>query len=470
MPSKGITVYAWIAIPDCQIEWSVPKQRVQHNALNAWSIANLEVDTANIPGHFKVVGRFSWKVVRAGQELASGWVDVNALTGNIGDGTMKTLASTPSIIGDDFVVAYGFYDAGPGKAGLPNRHQCYVTVAPNNQNWMADAAPEGSPQAEKPFNRFILPATHDVGMNSMQNVDVLLQNAPSNVIVQHLVLPLGMGQFLGTMSEHVVSALAPNIVYSLSITQKDTLNDLLTIGARYFEFRPAHVHSQMLPVCGLPDELYFQHACIPGMVYREFLHDIVNFLVAHPLEICVVQIRFDGILHDCAFATDEELAAVLDEALQMAVGGIQCGTLEEMQTLSINDLRGQGKRLILFKNADSLSTYTDEANATLNGDSIVAEFEKLSPDRQAGKSFTNIQCQATATNIRDVVIYSVLAADASTSCLIATKPTCDSKTLPWIQQHTLEHLQAEQLVVVMNDFLDGATAEVAIGLSRQRLA
>jgi hypothetical protein len=141
-----------------------------------------------------------------------------------------------------------------------------------------------------------------------------------------------------------------------------------------------------------------------------------------------------------------------------------------MLHLTIEQLREQRKRLILFSNCDSFSTYTDEGNATLTGDSIIAEFERLSPECCGGKPFSNLQCQATASNVRDAVVASVLSANASNSCLLATKPICDAKTLPWIQRNAISRMDQNQLVVMMNDFIDGATCDVAIELSRQRLA
>jgi hypothetical protein len=112
---------------------------------------------------------------------------------------------------------------------------------------------------------------------------------------------------------------------------------------------------------------------------------------------------------------------------------------------------------------------TDPANATLHPAPLIAEFEKLSLQSKDGKAFTNIQCQATATNIRDVIIYSVMSANSSNSCLLSTKAICDYETLPWIRSKALGKLGPEGLVVVMNDFFDGATAEVAIRLSKERL-
>jgi len=71
--------------------------------------------------------------------------------------------------------------------------------------------------------------------------------------------------------------------------------------------------------------------------------------------------------------------------------------------------------------------------------------------------------------VPEAVAYSVLAANASSSCLLATKPICDVKTLPWVMREG-GRLDQEQLVVVMNDFLEGATADVCVEWSRRRLA
>jgi len=248
--------------------------------------------------------------------------------------------------------------------------------------------------------------------------------------------------------------IAPNIVRGLAITQKDTLPNILGIGARYFEFRPAYLHSAIRPLKLIPDVLYFSHSAIPGMPYEQFLHDAVAFLVAHPNEIVVVQLRWDGVPAECAHPSDGDLATYLNNALAASNGALVAGSLDDMRSLTIQQLRDERKRLILFANADSFSTYTDQGNATLNGDSIVAEFEKITPQSQAGKPFTNLQCQATATNIPEAVAYSVVAANADSSCLLATKPICDSKTLPWVTANG-GRLDNGELVVMMNDFFDG---------------
>lgn len=43
------------------------------------------------------------------------------------------------------------------------------------------------------------------------------------------------------------------------------------------------------------------------------------------------------------------------------------------------------------------------------------------------------------------------------------------KTLPWIRAHALKNLQADRNIVIMNDFIDGATTDTSIELSRRRL-
>lgn len=98
-----------------------------------------------------------------------------------------------------------------------------------------------------------------------------------------------------------------------------------------------------------------------------------------------------------------------------------------------------------------------------------AALEEQGCGSRRGCGFINIQCQATASAIPAAVVYSVLSAGASNSCLLATKPICDAKTLPWVRDNALRACGGEDLVVVMNDFFDGATADVAMELSRQRL-
>jgi hypothetical protein len=173
---------------------------------------------------------------------------------------------------------------------------------------------------------------------------------------------------------------------------------------------------------------------------------------------------------DCARPTDQDLQNYLNQALQPSFGGLVAGDVNDMLNRSIDELRVAKKRLIMLKNQDSFSTYTDKGNATLNGDSIIAEFESITPANQAGKAFTNLQCQATATNIPNVVAHSSLTANVSNSCLLATKAICDNKTMPWIQKNALKKLVGGQLVTIMDDFVDGGMCDLARDLTIARLS
>jgi hypothetical protein len=450
MPSKGIQCYTYIAIPGAVITFTV-------------------VDKKYIKGLFNTTGTFAFTVTYNGQNLTSQSVEINILAGDLGGGSMKDMEDQISVVTPDVIVSYGFYDAGPGVAGLPDSDQCYVTVSPNYSSWMANVAPRGSPQAEKPFTHLFLPAAHDIGMNSMNSASAVIQSS-ALVDVMEKISPV-FAKIAGMMTHEAVQHIAPNIVRGLAITQKDTLPSILSLGARYFEFRPAYLHNVIRKDHPIPDVLYFSHSAIPGMPYAQFLHDVVQFLTAYPDEIVVTQLRWDGVPAECARPSDEDLADYLNTALAASNGSLVAGSLNDILTLSISALRTQNKRLILFSNADSFSTYTDAGNATLVPAPLVAEFENLAsnPALANGKPFTNLQCQATATNIRDVVIYSVLAANASSSCLLATKGVCDDGTLPWIVGNG-QRLKGDQLVVVMNDFFDGATADVGVEWSRKRLA
>ena len=183
MPSKGIDCYSFVAVPGSQVEFSVPGSAIVRNQVKAFAKDHLEVDKAHIKGPFNFSGTFSFKVSHNGGEITNQSVEINALTGSLGASTMTAMENQISIVTNDIIVCYGFYDAGPGVAGLPSSDQCYVTVTPNYSGWMGEVAPQGSPQASKPFSSLFLPAAHDIGMNSMQSADAVLG---SNALVDFL--------------------------------------------------------------------------------------------------------------------------------------------------------------------------------------------------------------------------------------------------------------------------------------------
>ena len=47
----------------------------------------------------------------------------------------------------------------------------------------------------------------------------------------------------------------PNIIYGLAYTQKKTIEQMLILGARYFEWRPAKLFPAFRDLSGLPDKV-----------------------------------------------------------------------------------------------------------------------------------------------------------------------------------------------------------------------
>ncbi|KZM28468.1 uncharacterized protein EKO05_0006012 [Ascochyta rabiei] len=470
MPSKGVLCYSYIAVEGVEIDFTVPKNSITKRDQQQFGCDHLEVESSNL-GHFKFTGRFEFIVRRDDRELVKQWVDVNSMTGGLSDGTMRTMDETPSIFTEDLIVAYGFYDAGPGLAALPKQHQCYVTVTHNYENWMRDTIPPDSDIANKPFNRMVLPSSHDIGMNSMSTAMTLLEKAGTGVIKEVLGRSLPRAfDIINKVGDRGVNAIAPDIIRALAVTQKDSLETILKLGARYFEFRPAKCHRQIQAVSSLEDTWYFQHGAIPGMPYAQFLADIVQFLCEHTDEIIVVQNRWDGVPSECPRPNDDELRDVLNQVLTDHPD-LTAGTEDDMMHLSVRDLRDSHKRLILLRDTNQVSNYDDDANATLTGDSMVSKLQSMSAAPPSGHPITLLQCQATATNIRDVIIASVLDSDVSTSPILATKPVCDAKILPLLRGECGRRLTREESVVVLlNDFFDGATADTALLLCRQSMA
>ena len=225
----------------------------------------------------------------------------------------------------------------------------------------------------------------------------------------------------------------------------------------------------------LDNKLYFQHACIPGIAFDDFLQEQVLFLDSHPWEICVVHIRYDNIPEACRKPTQEELRACFNQACNRANGlpPLRWGGPELLQR-SIASLRQAGTRLIVLQEADKYDSYTHEAYATLSAESILKQFESMTTEGQTGPGagdLTILQCQATSQSIKEVLVHSVLASNTATSCLTSTKADLDRQTLPWLRLNLNQRLKADgKLCVVLNDFIDGATTETGVELSRERLS
>lgn len=470
MPSKGITVYSYIGVPGYEVGFAVPQQEVLHDVTHNFTSRQLEIDSSHIQGLGNFTGRFEWTVFRYGERVAGAHNDVSSLTGKIEGGTMVATQDFHPVVTEDAIITYGFYAAGHGEVGLTDRHQCYVTICSReNREWMGSVAPPGSPAAQQPFSRFVLAAPHDNGMNGMTACEAIFQHLDSDMLaaVRRLVPQL---EHVNHVPDHFLMKKLPHIVHGLSITQKKTVSTMLAMGARYFEFRPAKLLPMFQKVSALRDTFYFQHACIPGLAFDEFLREQVAFLDENQTEIVTVHIRWDNVVADCQRPTEDEISNLLNEACARAVRGpITWGTRECFEQ-PIEELRRTGTRLIVVIEADKYDSWTAEAYATLSADPIIDRFESMTTEGQADSDLTILQCQATSQSIKEVLVYSVFSAAAASSCLTSTKGMLDMQTLPWIRENALDRLRAERTIVLMNDFIDGATVDTSIMLSRQRLS
>ena len=290
---------------------------------------------------------------------------------------LREMEDQVSYFDEDLIITYGMYDAGrTSAAGLPNVNQVWVTVSENMSGWMGRLAPEGSEQAAEPFTRFVLPSAHGIGMNNMQNIEAILLKTGKPILNTLKTVNPVVKSLAPSIGDDVLTVHAPNIIRGLAFNQKDSLPAILAIGARYFEFRPAHLLKPLLPAAPILDRLYFHHGPIPGMSFEQFLHDCVDFLVRNPMEVIVCQLRWDGVPKECARPGDLEVAQYLSDALKMAGDALIVGYLDDMQKLSIEKLREQRKRFILFTSVPQYSSWSEKANATLDGASIVNAFDK----------------------------------------------------------------------------------------------
>ena len=82
-------------------------------------------------------------------------------------------------------------------------------------------------------------------MDTMKNVDALSSGPKGGAIKNVMVSKLGE---VGCWFDFGIDALVPHmndIVYCTAITQKDPIPVMLSLGARYFSFRPAHMHKNI---------------------------------------------------------------------------------------------------------------------------------------------------------------------------------------------------------------------------------
>ncbi|CEL01319.1 hypothetical protein ASPCAL00905 [Aspergillus calidoustus] len=289
---KHINYIVWINQPEVDVIFKTSGDTRRFHMADKWNDWKYGIDLfRGQDSTDPTAEKFSFRVVRNGKTLVSQWQDINAFTGNLGKGDMGLSLDNQKItIVDGLFIQYTFYDAGQyPTTNLPAAHQCYVTVAPDRSAWMTSLVPPASPEAKKPFTRFVLPGGHNFGLNSMASCRQLTANLTPAAIITKILGPwLGPLRFVGNLVG-IGAAKALGVMEATSRNQKDSVSDQLAMGARYFKVRASRVDPKLHAHSGgMADEIYFHHAILPGITIRSFFKDVVDFLCKQRDEILMV--------------------------------------------------------------------------------------------------------------------------------------------------------------------------------------
>ncbi|HEY0018557.1 MAG TPA: hypothetical protein VGC13_19775 [Longimicrobium sp.] len=467
--SKGVDFYTFASGPAFGVQVTAPAITRDSGPAQNFTHQNLQIDSANIPGWFNYTGTLSWSAIRNGATAGTGFEQINSFTGQTEGGTMSVMLNTPSSTGPGFALSYGFYDAGSGiGTPLTNQDQLYVYVSDNYATWMGDLV-NAYPQAgDCPFHQFALPGAHDAGMCTMSTVQAILNSPFSQALLDAL-------KVLSPVLGELVISLAPRAITNLAITQKDTVTTMLSLGTRYFDFRPGTLASQIAAFS--PGVRYHQHAVIPGYPYVSFLQDVLVWLHAHPSEIVVVSANTQGFAEASMYPTPQQLDTDLAAAFTNTglTGAIGIGDKTSLAK-TVNELLQSNTRLIFLNQISSppettkYDSYSDSLYATVTPGPILQALGQMNAADQAKYDYTVLQMQGTATNLGAPVIVPSIATESNASSpLLSTKASFDIATNPWLQQNVSKNLSNSGLVVFLNDFVDNCMVSTAITVTKQRM-
>ncbi|UUX51060.1 hypothetical protein NUH88_05050 [Nisaea acidiphila] len=397
---------------------------------------------------------------------------INTVTGNT-SGPLADMMDTPSLIGSDFALSYGMFDAGTGSGtGLTNQDQIYAYLTPSQKNWMGNLAASNASVNAAPLASFVLPGAHDAGTFDLTQVNKLCGSAAGVAALAAAILSWIPG---ATIILGLAAAQLKGVVVGEAVTQKDNTTTMLDLGCRYFDFRPGYAPSA---VRSISPGVYHIHNVVPGATYQGFMQDVLTWLVANPTEIVAVSLGTAGFNDHSTMDPSTETLQSQFIAAQQAAGAtsIQIGAASDLQT-AYKDLIAANKRLFFLNQpslnwypAEKYDSYNDDDYATTDPATIIRALNGMTKSGQAGHDYTVLQFQATATNQN--VVNNVLAlADSLSNAyepLMSTKADMDSNTYPWALTN-VPNLGDDQLVVLLNDFVDNALAgSVASALTLER--
>lgn len=471
MPSKGVDYYFYVNNTNYSVNAASydagadkPNFSTTFSSKPTFQTGNTQINT-DLPFHYQ--GKF---VLSANTSPAfARKADINALTGNMESGDLSDMLSTPSQIGADYAISYGFYDSGPGFGDLTDQDQLYTYVTPNMSNWMTRLVAQNPQMKNAPFYSFTLPGAHDAGTFDLTAVNALL--TASGTVAAFLAFLGPLGLLAGVVISGLTAIQAHTAIINLAVTQKDSTTTQLDLGCRYFDFRPGLLPS---PLNTVAPDIYHIHTIVPGYPLSSFLQDIFTWLGKdnHAGEIVVVSLNTQGFASEISVPSADQLQDAVKHAQSATGSSIQVGNLSNVGQ-SYADLLSTNTRLLFlnqideWNQADKYDSYSGAYETTQPGP-IIAALKAMTRPAPATDNYTVLQLQGTATTGKEVIVSCALSQSSASSPLMSTKAYFDSNTYPWVLANAAQQVPLDMPLVLLNDFVDNALANVAAEISLQR--
>lgn len=516
-PSKGIDCYVFLAKQNYCVKYEAPDDFGFSNSFKIFSYKEDKDDKFKITtqtNHIEIhkgdisllnkSGRLEWKVYDKNNDdsdnkIAGKYIDINPSTGNISDTNIEPTLKEDSIVDkqNNYAISYGFYDASSGDiSDLTNHDQSYVYVTQCFSNWMGDLVKTNAKYGNYAFNTFALAGSHDAGMYNNAEATNLVNAQEYTKFFSDIAggKLIDWGFPLTDAAKHNIKSYVDlfqkliakggkNVVVNLAMTQKDNITTQLDLGIRFFDIRPgfcSYADSFKLPKKakdvvgkGTINNLYHQHAFVPGMSFDTILKEALKWLDENETEIIVMNLNFQGFLLDSMKPTPDFLDEYLDKVVNDNNIKVKSGGKEYL-SLTYNDLIDQNKRLIFLNqigdaaDATKYDSYNDTYKTT-KSDVIIAALNNMTSERQKGHDYTVLQLQGTANGIFSDIADSSATFSKMTSPLMSTKANFDAETYEWIYDNVPKTFINNQLMIFLNDFSDNALANQSFFITKSRM-
>lgn len=408
----------------------------------------------------------------SGKQLTEVLYKIDRITGGIqgNEVALQTVVRFTDDSGTPWLLNYGMSHAPP-----PITDQSYNYLGKENRQWMRDLA---SACPGIVFNQLVLPGAHDAGM---YKIDITSLDALIDVAVDYISsrFPIALHPEIKSLITQTLAACGVEIGLSnFSVTQKDTAYNQMVSGTRYFDFRPGY------PKDGDVNDSWHIHTFVPGARFATFLQDVSRFLQENPREIAVFRITSSGMDKDRYTKLSQSQVETFAQAnIAADVGYDFPADFQSFAKQGLDAIVGAGKRVVFLYHLDKVNdSYTDEdySASLTDPQAVLKQLNNTVQKTSSSDTLTMLQLQNTGSlalkhYISDIVLNPTawindLLASKTGNILQDTKAIWDNSTYSWLQQSdVITNIQRQKpLVVIQNDFVDIAMAELAAALSRKR--